>query len=133
MKKEIIPTSRPTLRELQRQFEQWRQSREKRSPIPEKLLDEAAKLTEDYSIHQVSRSLHLNHTVLKKRVEDRRKARDTAPTFVEFNIRDTLSRSPSNCIVEMEKADGSKMKMNFSSGADIDLLELGKAFWGNGK
>ena len=133
MKKEIIPATRSRLRQLERRFEQWRQSREKRSPIPEKLLDEAAKLTKDYSIHQVSRSLGLNHTVLKKRVEEIRNSPDITPAFIEFKAREIMSPLPVNCIVEMEKADGTKMKMHFSSRCDLDLLELGKAFFGNGQ
>jgi hypothetical protein len=37
------------------------------------------------------------------------------------------------CIIEMEDAHGSKMRMSFKGRADLDLLELGKAFWTKNK
>ncbi len=133
MKKEISPATRSKLKQLQRQFEKWRQSREKGSPIPEKLLDKAARLTKDYSIHQVSRSLQINHTVLKKRAEEIEKTPGITSDFIEIKATDILSPLPVGCIVEIEKADGTKMKMHFGNRVDINLIELGKAFWRNGR
>jgi len=37
---------------------------------------------------------------------------------------------PSECLVEMEDASGAKMRMQFKSGTDLDLLELSRIFWG---
>ncbi len=85
------------------------------SPIPEKLLDEAAKLTKDFSIRKVSRILHLNLTILKKRAEDIKKDPAITPAFIEFKARDISSPLPVDCIVEIEKTDSIKMKMHFSS------------------
>jgi hypothetical protein len=36
-------------------------------------------------------------------------------------------------MIEMENAHGSRMRMSFKGQADLDLLELSKAFWARGK
>ena len=51
------------------QFERWRRTRHKRTPIPQRLWDAAVKLTELYGISAVANALRLNHTDLKKRAE----------------------------------------------------------------
>lgn len=51
------------------QFERWRRTRRKRTPIPQRLWDAAVKLAELYGISVVANALRLNHTDLKKRVE----------------------------------------------------------------
>ncbi len=132
MRRELLPTTESNLKEVQNKFHRWRKSRKERRAIPEELWEAAVGLSKYYSIHQISRALRLNHTALRKRVEDSNKKADTTPAFVELQIRD---RSPSSahCMVEMEKQDGATMKMYFHGEADLDLLELGKAFWSNGK
>ncbi|MBW2710251.1 MAG: hypothetical protein JRD04_13555 [Deltaproteobacteria bacterium] len=62
-----------TLEKAQEQFTIWRKTRKKRGSIPEKLWNVAISLAETYTIHQISKGLNLNHTVLKDRVEAKTK------------------------------------------------------------
>jgi len=119
-----------TLRDVKDQFKLWRKTRKSRKPMPEELWDAAASLSESYSINQISKALHLNHTSLKERVnkiEERSIQEVHASSFVELNF----EQSPpiSECIIEMEDSSGAKMRMCFKGQTNFDLLELGRAFW----
>ncbi len=130
-----LSRSNLTLSEVKEQFKLWRKTRKSPRPMPRELWDAAAKLSETYSINQISKALCLNHTSLKERV-CKMKAKETSiqevhhPSFVELNF----EQSPlvSECIVEMEDSFGAKMRMCFKGKTDFDLLELGKAFWRKG-
>lgn len=136
MSKENIPALPSPLESVKYQFEKWRGSRRSpREPIPERLWTAAINLCNQYSINQVSKALHLSYTSLKAKIPGlkpvSKKKKSSPPFFVEL---DCPGRVPSSeCIIEMENAYGSKMKMSFKGRADLDLLELGKAFWSKGK
>ena len=122
-----------TLGEVKKQFKLWRKTRKSPKPIPIKLWDAAAKLSETYTINQISKALSLNHTSLKERAHKMKEASIQEihpPSFVELDF----EQSPllSECIVEMEDSAGAKMKMCFKGKTNFDLLELGKAFWRKG-
>ena len=55
------------LEQVRQQFEAWRQSRKKRTAIPQHLWTAAVGLTERYSICHVSKALGLNYTALKSK------------------------------------------------------------------
>jgi hypothetical protein len=124
-----------TLEQLSERIETWRQKRKKRRPMPEHLWQAAASLSKKLSIQQVSKALRLNYGALKKRVHPDEKdfcVSEQAPaTFIELG----LAQQPvpiSECIVEMQDSCGAKMKMHFRGKTDLDILELGKAFWRKG-
>lgn len=124
-----------TLKELSERIETWRQTRKKRRPMPEPLWQAAASLSKKLSIQQVSKALRLNYGALKKRVHPVKKdlcAGKQAPaTFIELGL--SQQAAPiSECIVEMHDSCGAKMRMHFRGKTDLDLLELGKAFWRKG-
>jgi len=125
------PESTPTLEQVREQFEVWRQSREKRSAIPDTLWQTAVNLCQDHTISKVSSTLRLNHTVLKQRVQACGLSQSvpciTAPGFIELDMDPT--KWTSECIVEMVDQKGATMRMYFKGQAGLDLLELGKAFW----
>jgi hypothetical protein len=50
--------------------------------------------------------------------------------FIELDFEQT--KSPSHCVIEMEKSNGAKLKMYFTGERSLDLLELGKTFWSDG-
>ncbi len=134
MNQENLPNSRPTLKDIQNQFEIWRRTREKRAPIPAPLWEAAVNLSKDYTILQISKALRLNYTDLKHRVlaqsdEEIVKVKHNLP-FIELDFEQT--KSPSHCVIEMEKSNGAKLKMYFTGERSLDLLELGKSFWSNG-
>lgn len=134
MNQENLPDSKSTLEGIQNQFETWRQTREKRAPIPAPLWEAAVNLTKDYTILQISKALRLNYTDLKDRVlsqpdEEIVKVKHNLP-FIELDFEQT--KSPGHCAIEMEKSNGAKLKMYFTGERSLDLLELGKCFWRNG-
>ena len=124
------------LESVRYQFARWRENkRTPRDPIPEYLWKAASRLNNDYPISQISKALRLNHTDLKNRISGqkstRRKKKPSSPLFVELDC--LHSSAAAECIVEMEDAFGSKMRMRFKGKADLDLLELSKTFWTKGK
>ena len=127
------PTVKPTLEVVRNQFEIWRKRRRCRSPIPESLWQAAVGLCREHSICEVSQTLRLNYNGLKNRVT---RARDRSPAvgqgpdlgFVRLDLGGAIA--PSECLVEMEAPDGSKMRMSFKGvPSDFDPVELGRAFW----
>ena len=131
-----IPALPSPLESVQYQFEKWRETRKKRrEPIPENLWVEATRLCNHYSVNRISRALHLNYTDLKNRIPGQKlvpkKKKLSSSTFVELEWPGSFPTA--ECVIEMENGSGSKMRMSFKGRADLDLLELGKAFWARGK
>lgn len=120
----------PGLELVCQQFEHWRQTREKRCPIPEKLWQAAESLYPGYSLYQISKALRLNYTELKARVEQNQPAFISpsidSTEFIELTVNSAIQ--PAECLVEIEDPYGAKMKMHFKGGTGLDLLELGKIF-----
>ncbi len=136
------------------QFEHWRESRKnRRERIPEELWSAAIGLVNRYSVNQISLALRLNYNDVKKRIPaclhetlNREEAafskrkRLSSADFVELDWQSGFSSSLSGCktqadecVIEMEDAYGSKMRMGLKGIANHDLLELGKAFWSKSK
>ena len=119
-----------TLEQVCQQFEYWRQTREKRCPIPEKLWQAAESLYPEYSLYHISKALRLNYTDLKQRFEQKPPAFIPPPInsaeFIELNVNSPMP--PAECLVEMEDPYWAKMRMQVKGGARLDLIELGKLF-----
>ena len=135
MEHEKTPALPSPLESVQYQFEKWRETRKSpREPIPGYLWTAAVRLLNQYSINQIARALHLNYNALKKRMPGQtsvaKKKTSSAPLFVELDWQRNFPAS--ECLIEMEDASGSIMRMSFKGQADLDLLELGKAFWRKG-
>ena len=145
MSHENIPSLPSPLDSLKYQFEQWRKTRKnRRERIPEALWSAAVGLRKQYSVNQISRALGLNYNDLKKRIPEQnvysKRKKLSSSDFVELDWQSGFSASLSacnaqagECIIEMEDAYGSKMRMSLKGRADLDLLEFGKAFWFKGK
>jgi len=128
-----IPTladQKPTVEQVRDQFEQWRNTREKRTDIPTELWQAAISLAKHTSVYQISKALRLNYTDLKHRVEAQGgsalRAAVNGSAFIELGVGQVPAAA--ECIVEMEDKEGLKMKMCFKGEIGFDLLELGKAF-----
>jgi len=132
MKEIPNPESLPTLEQVRDQFQVWRQSRKKRSPIPDAFWQAAIHLCQNHTISKVSGTLRLNYAVLKQRVQayaltHHPEPSIAVPSFIELNM--GSAKPVSECIVEMADQKGATMRMYFKGEAGLDLLELGKAFW----
>ena len=125
------PESTPSLENVLEQFEAWRQSRTKRSSIPDALWQAAVNLCQEHTISKVSSTLRLNYAELKHRVHVCTAGQPapcmTASNFIELDL--SPSKAASECMVEMSDQKGATMRMHFKGEAGLDLLELGKAFW----
>ena len=67
-------TAKPSntlLKEIQKQFENWRKTKQKREPIPEALWEAAVSVTQYNPIGRISKILQLDHRKLKKLVRAR--------------------------------------------------------------
>jgi len=135
MDEQFVPTAKPTLEEVRQRFEQWRESRKHRTPIPESLWESAASLCADHSIYKISRSLRLDYNALKRRVcsshPESLPEPVTSSAFVELDLKASLPEA--ECLVEREDKDGAKMKMHIKGRLCLDPLELMKAFLGQGR
>ena len=132
-----LPTVRHPLEVVRDQFETWRKRRPYRGRIPEALWQAAVGLCKEHSIFEVSRALRLNYNGVKNRVP---KARDVGLAvgqrpdlgFVRLDLGAPIA--PSECLVEMEAANGSKRRMTFRGVLrDVDPVELSRAFWRQGR
>ncbi len=121
-----------SLETVKQEFQQWRASRKHRSRIPEELWEAAASLSEQYSVHYISRSLGLNHSALRDRVSARSMGgnKDIQTCFFELPL--PQSAPIVGCLVEMENSHGNKMRMHFTGEASFDLRALGQDFWRQG-
>lgn len=111
------------------QFEKWRQTREKRTAIPEHLWIAAIELSENHSVSKISKILGLNYTDLQKRIQQSR-SRDLPetiqPKFIGFEIG---NKESAEYVIEMAHRNGESMKAHIR-GSHIDFFELSKIFFG---
>ncbi len=131
MDRPALANEKPRLEQVQEQFEHWRRSRAKRGAIPDALWQAAVMLFPNYGLHRISKTLRLNYTDLKHRVNAHRSTCQQSDVstagFIELKLNDPMR--PAECMVEMADEKGATMKMYLNGEAGLDLLELGKAFW----
>ena len=121
----------PALEQVRQRFESWRQRRKKRTRIPQSLWNAAIALSDEYSICHLSKTLRVNYTTLKNKVEnfsspEEHPANILPASFIELPAPVVHSLETT---IEMIKSDGSVMRMHIKGSACSDLMELGKAFW----
>jgi hypothetical protein len=131
------PAISPTLEGVRQQFETWRKRRRCRSQIPEALWQRAVELCREHSVWEICRALRLNYSNLRGRVQE---SRGRSPAlgqgsdvgFVRLGF--GTSVVPSECLVEMEAPNGAKMRMSIRGTLkEVDPVELGRAFWRQGR
>ena len=117
------------LEAVQAQFSDWRKNRKgRRDRIPESLWDAAASLADGFSVNELSKTLRLNHSSLKERVETLQNGPPEEPcltTFIEFPPLNSPADS-TEVSLELEKA-GAIMKVHAKG--HIDVLSLVQTFW----
>ena len=117
------------LEAVQTQFSDWRKNRKgRRDRIPESLWDAAASLSDGFSVNELSKTLRLNHSSLKERVETIQNGPPEEPcltTFIEFPPLNSPADS-TEVSLELEKA-GAIMKVHAKG--HIDVASLVQTFW----
>jgi len=109
------------IKRVQAEFAEWRASKSGRERIPDRLWAAAAEAARRHGVHAVSRAVRLEHSTLRRRVEE-------TATFVEL---DGLSAAEKvGCIVELEKGNGTRMRICVRDGASVDWSRMKEAFLG---
>jgi hypothetical protein len=126
------------LLEDKKRFASWRRNREKKGPIPAALWEVAVVHAKELGINRVCREFRLNHTQLKRKVQERGSGRaqsqTTAPSFVELAWPAAVARKTSEPValrLVLERADGGRICVE---GARPDLVfvqGLIGTFYGN--
>ena len=121
---------------LRRRFEQWRRTRKARSRIPEPLWAAAVKVAGTYGIHRTAKTLRVDYYALKKRAAgtpavtaSKAPAETGGATFLE--LPPSVWPGPSECMLELEKAGGAKMRVHVKGVEAPDLAALSRSFWGS--
>jgi hypothetical protein len=124
------------LQSVRRRIERWRQTRKVRSAIPDALWAVAVRMANVYGMNRTARALRLNYYGLKKRVEQQVVAATDvaamkgAVPFIE--LAPLASTGHCECLLELEKAGGARMRIQLKGVAAPDLAALSQAFW-NGR
>jgi hypothetical protein len=121
---------------LRRRFEQWRRTRKARSRIPEPLWAAAVRVASTYGIHRTAKTLRVDYYALKKRVEgtpavsaSKVPGETAEATFLELPA--PVWPSCGECMLELEKAGGAKMRVHVKGVEAPDLAALSRSFWGS--
>lgn len=132
MPQQSAPASRPGLEEVKRQFENWRETRCTRSPIPSDLWTCAVSLAKEHSICKIAKTLRLDYNKLKRRVqaEQAQESPQSGPSFIELQFTSSLPHT--EYLLETEDRHGSKLKMQLKGPALPDPLEILSTFWSKG-
>jgi len=114
--------------QLQRQLDQLRSTRPRRTKLPEPLWQAAVELARQHGIYPVAHPLRLDYMGLKKRLGGiptlRRK--ETKPVFVELAAPDATS--PHECAIDFECPSGRRMRIQWKASAPPDWLSLLRAW-----
>ena len=112
------------IQKVKQRFETWREVRKKRTKIPEELWQAAVELSSDYSLNEISQTLHLNYSVLKERIVSMKTEKlgveGAVGGFVEVDLGRRMSTE--EWVFELEDGKGAKMRMRMKGGAGVDLI-----------
>lgn len=128
MNRKSTPIPEP-IAQLQRQLEQFRSTRSRRTKLPEPLWQAAVELARQYGVYPVAHPLRLDYTRLKKQLgvpPTRRQGRATKPAFVEFIA--PSRTTPEEYVIEFESSGGSRMRIQWKSTAPPDWTNLLRAW-----
>lgn len=120
------------LESARRRFQHWRRTRKLGARIPRPLWATAVRMAEAYGIHPTAKALGLDYNALKKRVESASQsavaASASATTFVE--LASPARMGAPQCILELENAEGAKMRIQIKGIEAPDLAALSRSLWG---
>jgi hypothetical protein len=113
-------------------FAAWREARRGAERIPDGLWDEAVRAARQHGVHRVSRELGLDYNHLKRRcggvARGRAAVAVSAPVFVEVD--GPAAEAGLSCVVELEKGNGTRMRICVREAVAVDWGKLKEAFLG---
>lgn len=113
------------------QFEDWRAQRRHGQRIPKELWGAAVKAARRHGLNMVSVELGLDYSCLKRRLEGgakRQPPEACGELFVEVDPGN--SNQTRDCVVELEKGNGAKLRVCVRDAATVDWCQLKEAFLG---
>lgn len=120
---------------LGRRVKRWRDSREKRSPMPEALWLEATRLAREHGLSPVCRHTGLGYASLQRRVATAQvtslhEAAGEAG-FVELSAAQLLGApSAHQTVLELSDGSGVRLTLRLGPGHEVDVLGLVESFRG---
>ena len=126
-RKITLPIPEPIL-QLQRQLEQFRSTRPKRTKLPAALWQAAVELAREHGVYPVAHPLPLDYMRLRQRLggSPTRHRKASKPAFVELVA--PRSAALEGCIIEFESASGGKMRIQWTASAPPDWASLLRAW-----
>ena len=124
MQKKRVPEA---VERVRRQFDDWRSVKERRDRIPERLWDAAVDAARCHGVNAVCRVARLEHAELSRRVQATAVESRHAPAFIELQ---GASSSSVGCVVELEKSNGTRMRICVRDGGSLDWSRMTEAFLG---
>jgi hypothetical protein len=118
------------LAEVRAELQAWRGQRRKGDRIPEEVWRRAARAVRQYGLNPVSRALRLDYYQLKRWAgrADGPGAASHGPVFVE--VEGTAGEAGLACVVELEKGNGTRMRICVRDTVAVDWGKLKEAFLG---
>jgi hypothetical protein len=122
-----LPIPEP-IAQLQRQLDQFRSTRLRRTRLPESLWQAAVELARQHGVYSVAQPLRLDYMGLKKRLGEpsSHRPKRPGPAFVEL-----ITPAPAaleECIIEFESSRGAKMRIQWKASAPPDWASLLRAW-----
>jgi hypothetical protein len=116
-----------TLDEVRARFENWRQNRRGKQPIPGELWSAAIELARRNGVSPTASALHLDGGKLKRRMVAANSAssKTVLPTFVEVTA-PTIDQH--ECTIELEGRQG-KLRIHWKGARSADVAALTRALW----
>ena len=114
----------------------WREQRRGGERIPNELWGEASRAVRQYGLHRVSKALGLDYNHLKRRSGRCAGASGTSrgPVFMELTDIGTDAEQRTGtglaCVVELQKGNGTRMRICVREAGAVDWGKLKEAFLG---
>ena len=132
MRTRTTPACPTTLSRVCREFEHWRRTRPRRSPIPAALWALAVEHARAVGVHATARRLRLDYYALKQRVDAAAAGAPRAsapPAFIEVVPASPTPAGLSECVIDLADARGTTMRIALQSAALPDLAALSQGLW----
>jgi hypothetical protein len=122
----LVPATE--VEKVRQRFAQWREQHPGRQPLPKELWVAAAELARRHGVNRIAQALGLNYYSLQERLEaaEGERPEPARPSFVEL-----MPWGPAwpECSLELEHAQGHKMKIQLKGAATRELSSLAQLFW----
>lgn len=128
MKQQSKPVGADKLEQVRRDFQTWRARKHKGERIPDRLWAAGTGLVAEYGLSRVSGALGLDYYKLKERSEQTGGEPEVRPEPSALFAELAEPTGGTVCVVELEKGNGTRMRMALGQRASVDWERLADAF-----